>query len=580
MVLRSRRALDTGFRNSLASTRGVSAIAGANNPTDGTGSVATGKGILRSSTRLFLAACLALACAACSSSSTNTGGAPTSGDGGPGPDVVTVPNVGMIAGSKTATMRSFKGIPYAAPPVGPLRWKAPQKAMPLTGVLDATKFGSGCVQDQNPFGMGSTDEDCLFLNVYAPTGKGPYPVMFWIHGGAFLNGESNSYDASELVAQGVVVVTINYRLGMLGFLADPTIDNGTGAASTNYGLLDQQLAMQWVQDHIASFNGDKTNVTIFGESAGGFSVLSQLVLPNAHGLFQKAIVESGAYGDTLQPTPDTANMQGATFETNAKCPTPCTADDLRGLSAADVLAAQDALKLQTLLPSTDGTVIPTAGVGSSLSSGKYEKVPMIEGTNHDEWALFVGLYVIQTNMKLVTQMDYETAAAGTLGVSTQIADSLIAPYPLSSYAMNPNLALTAAGTDFVFACPGRVAAMALSANKPTYAYEFSDENAPELLLPIPPADPTFEYHAAHASELQFLWDLPTPAGSALTSDEQVLKATMVKYWTQFAKTGDPNVSGSPIWPAYTAANDSILTLNTPAANVQVSTSFKADHKCQ
>src|ERR1700722_4748896 len=257
----------------------------------------------RNSIRMFLPVCVVMAFAACSSksSTSNTGDTP-SADAGPVPDVVTVPNVGMVAGSKTATMRSFKGIPYATPPVGPLRWKAPQKAAPLTGVHDATKFGSGCVQDQSPFGTGSTNEDCLFLNVYAPTGSGPYPVMFWIHGGAFLNGQADSYDASELVAQGVVVVTINYRLGMLGFLADSTIDNGAGAAPTNYGLLDQQLAMQWVQDNIASFNGDKTNVTIFGESAGGISVFSPLVMPNAHGLFQKAIVESGAYGNTLQPS--------------------------------------------------------------------------------------------------------------------------------------------------------------------------------------------------------------------------------------------------------------------------------------
>jgi para-nitrobenzyl esterase len=302
-------------------------------------------------------------------------------------------------------------------------------------------------------------------------------------------------------------------------------------------------------------------------------------MPNAHGLFQKAIVESGAYGNTLQPSLATAQMQGQTFETNAMCPSPCTADYLRNLTAAQVLAAQDALKLQTVLPSTDGTVMPTAGVGSSLSSGKYEKVPVIEGTNHDEWALFVGLYLIQNGKKLVTQMDYEAAAEGTLGVSQTIADSLIMPYPLSNYMNNPNLALTAAGTDFVFACPGRVAAQQLSANKPTYEYEFSDQNAPSLLLPIPPADPTFQYHAAHASELQFIWDLPTPMGKELTSDEQALKATMVKYWTQFAKTGDPNGGGNPMWPAYTTASDSILTLDAPAANVKVTTGFKADHKC-
>lgn len=539
---------------------------------------------LHKSSLSFLAGAIAIACAACSSTSGTPymamAAAPPPADGGSEQDIVNVPNVGMIAGSKTATMRSFKGIPYAAPPVGSLRWMPPKKAAPLSGVLDATKFGSGCVQDQNPFGTGSTNEDCLFLNVYAPTGNGTYPVMFWIHGGAFLNGESNEYDPGKLVAQGVVVVTINYRLGILGFLADQTIDNGSGVPSTNYGLLDQQFALQWVQDNIASFNGDKTNVTIFGESAGGFSVHSQLVMPKAHGLFQKAIVESGAYGNTLQPTLATAQMQGTTFETNAMCPSPCTATFLRGLTAADVLKAQDALKLQTLLPATDGTVIPTGGVGMALSSGKYEKVPVMEGTNHDEWALFVGLYLIQSNMKLVTQMDYETAAAATFGVSTSVAQGLIANYPLSNYNNDPNLALIAAGTDFVFACAGRTAAGQLSANKPTYAYEFSDPKAPELLLPIPTADPTFEYKAAHASELQFIWDLPTPTGKELSTDEEALSDTMVKYWTQFAKTGNPNVTGSPNWPAYTTTNDSYMTLNTPAASVQVTTGFKADHKCQ
>jgi para-nitrobenzyl esterase len=217
----------------------------------------------------------------------------------------------------------------------------------------------------------------------------------------------------------------------------------------------------------------------------------------------------------------------------------------------------------------------------ALAGGSYEKVPVMEGTNHDEWALFVGLYVIQTKMKLATEMDYETAAAATFGVSQQVAKSLIANYPLANYMMNPNLALTAAGTDFIFSCPGRTAAMQLSANKTTYAYEFSDQNAPELLLPVPPADPSFKYLAAHASELQFIWNLPTPSsGVTLSADEQALSATMVKYWTQFAKIGDPNITGSPTWPPYTAASDSFLTLNPPAANVRVTTGFKTDHKCQ
>ncbi|HEX4340743.1 MAG TPA: carboxylesterase family protein [Polyangiaceae bacterium] len=521
-----------------------------------------------------------MTCGACGSDGSSGGGGAAGAD-------VTVPGVGTINGAKTSTMRSYKGIPYAAPPVGPLRWKPPQKAAPLAAPLDATKFGSGCAQPKGFFGTDSASEDCLFLNVYAPAGPGPYPVMFWIHGGAFLAGESTEYDPTKLVAEGVIVVTINYRLGMLGFLAHPAIDNGAGMASTNFGLLDQQLALHWVQDNIGSFGGDKNNVTIFGESAGGFSVHSQLVMPGAHGLFQKAIVESGAYGNTLQPTLDTAQMQGASFATAAHCPTPCTADFLRGVSTADVLAAQGSLNLQTVLPAVDGTVIPMGGVGGALTMGTYEKVPMIEGSNHDEWALFVALYMLQTNAMMATQADYEAAAAATFGVSTAIADSLIGQYPLSSYMGDPAAALTAAGTDFVFSCPSRVAATSLSANAPTYAYEFSDENAPELFLPVPTVDPSFKFGAAHASEIQFLWSTaPTMAGAVgsyggpLSADEQALSATMVKYWAQFAKAGDPNIAGAPTWPAYTAATDTMLTFATPATSVAATTAFKTAHKCQ
>ncbi|HVW25281.1 MAG TPA: carboxylesterase family protein [Polyangiaceae bacterium] len=534
--------------------------------------------MLRRKLRGYALSTIVIACTACGSDNGKQGG------GGAG-NVVTVPNVGTLSGTATSTMRSFKGIPYAAPPKGSLRWMPPQKAAPLTGTFDATKFGSGCAQPQSYFGTASNEEDCLFLNVYTPVGTGPYPVMVWIHGGAFLYGESTEYDPTPLVAQGVVVVTLNYRLGMFGFLAHPAIDNGAGVASTNFGLLDQQFALKWVQDNIESFGGDKGNVTIFGESAGGFSVESQLVMPGAHGLFHKAIVESGAYGNgnALEPTLDTAQMQGASFATAAKCPTPCTADFLRNnLSTAEVLTAQNALMLQTVLPASDGTVIPSMGVGTAFASGAFEKVPVIEGSNHDEWALFVGAYLNQTNTKLTTDMDYQTAAAATFGVSSAIAMGLIANYPLSNYMNNPNLALTAAGTDFIFACPMRVAAGQLSAAQvPTFSYEFSDENAPELFLPVPPSDPSFVYGAAHASEIQYLFnmDLASHNGKPFTADQQALSATMVKYWTQFAKTGNPNIAGSPMWPAYTASTDGIMTLNTPAASVQVTTAFKTEHKC-
>jgi para-nitrobenzyl esterase len=183
------------------------------------------------------------------------------------------------------------------------------------------------------------------------------------------------------------------------------------------------------------------------------------------------------------------------------------------------------------------------------------------------------------NVKPTTQTDYETMAAATFGVPATTATAIVAGYPLSSYSGNPELALTAAGTDLIFACANRKAAGDLAAAVPTYAYEFKDQNAPQVLVPPPPADPSFPYHAAHASELQYLFTLPTSVSKPLSADQQALSATMVKFWTEFAKTGNPNPAGSATWPAYAAASDTILTLDTPAASVQPTTAFKTDHKC-
>jgi len=217
---------------------------------------------------------------------------------------VVVTETGPVRGIATGTMQEFRGIPYAEAPVGDLRWRPPQEPARWTGVLDATAFSPHCPQAATPYGTPSTTEDCLFLNVFTPdkTNEGrPHllPVMFWIHGGGLVVGESDGYDPSPLVAQGVVVVTINYRLGELGFLAHPALaaESPTGA-SGNYGLMDQQAALRWVQRNIRAFGGDPDNVTIFGQSAGALSVHSQLASPLAAGLFHKAIVESGAYSLT------------------------------------------------------------------------------------------------------------------------------------------------------------------------------------------------------------------------------------------------------------------------------------------
>src|SRR3984957_8075315 len=212
--------------------------------------------------------------------------------GGQGPASPRGPVVGTASGAvrglASGAVDEFLGIPYAAPPVGALRWQPPQPAASWPGVRDATKFAPHCPQPASPFGQASTSENCLFLNVFTPATGGQHPVMVWIHGGALVTGESDDYSPAGLVADGVTVVTINYRLGALRFLGPPALADANGQ-SGDYGLMDQQAALRWVQRNIAGFGGNPHNVTIFGESAGGLSTLSQVASPQARGLFQRAI---------------------------------------------------------------------------------------------------------------------------------------------------------------------------------------------------------------------------------------------------------------------------------------------------
>src|SRR5215470_11155358 len=270
-------------------------------------------------------------------------GAPTRASAAPKSPVVAT-DKGPVRGVTIGKVQAFLGIPYAAAPIGALRWRPPQEHAGWQGVLDASEFGAHCPQVATPYGKPSTTEDCLFLNVFTPdkTNHGrPHllPVMFWIHGGGLVVGLSDGYDPTKLVAQDVLVVTINYRLGELGFLAHAALaaESPTGAAG-NYGLMDQQAAMRWVRRNIRAFGGDPDNVTIFGESAGGLSVHSQLASPLAAGLFHKAIVESGAYS-LVQPSLSAAEAAGAAFATSAGCADPSTAC-LRSLPVATILAHQ------------------------------------------------------------------------------------------------------------------------------------------------------------------------------------------------------------------------------------------------
>src|SRR5580700_9824711 len=488
---------------------------------------------------------------------------------------------GKAVGSTVAgTIDEFLGIPYAAPPVGPLRWRPPQPAAHWTGVRSATKFGPHCPQTGSPFGLASMSENCLFLNVYAPAGSlrgGSLPVMVWIHGGNLTAGESNDYNPAGLVRDGTVVVTINYRLGALGFLADPALKSRNGS-SGNYGLMDQQAALRWVQQNIRQFGGNPRNVTIFGDSAGCLSVLAQLVSPAARGLFAKAIIESGSYS-LLQPSLTTAEASGEAFAAKAGCGSQTASSQTASTQTASTQTASclRRLPVQTILndqgtvgPDIDGTVL-TQSIGTALASGDFSHVPVIDGTNHDEWRLFIAIFQPLTGP--VTAANYQNMIASTASVSAAEAAVAAAHYPLRNFA-SPAEALGAVGTDAIFACPALTMDRDLSRFTPTFAYEFNDEHAPERFLPPVTG---FSYGAAHASELQYLFHLnESEFPGPLTPQQQRLSASMQRYWTNFARSGSPSGSGEPAWPRF-GGGQRMISLVPPTP--QVETGFAAEHRC-
>ncbi len=471
---------------------------------------------------------------------------------------------GAVRGMSSGLVNEFLGIPYAAPPVGALRWQPPQPAAHWPGVRDATQFAPHCPQPASPFGQASTSEDCLFLNVFTPRSSARHPVMVWIHGGALVTGESDDYNPAKLVADGVTVVTINYRLGALGFLAHPALADANGQ-SGDYGLMDQQAALRWVQRNIARFGGDPRNVTIFGESAGGLSTLAQVASPTARGLFSKAIVESGSYNLT-QASLASAEAAGHAFAAKAGC-SDQTAACLRSLPVSTILANENAAGYT---PNINSEVLPQT-LKTAFATGDFNRVPIINGTNHDEWRLFVALSELEGNP--VTAANYQSMISSTLGVPAAAAAVIAAEYPLSAYP-SPAVALGAVGTDAIFACPALTIDQTVSKFVPTFAYEFNDENAPENFLP----PVSFPYGAAHASEIQYVMDLPTAAfPGTLSAQQQQLATTMKSYWTNFAKRGFPASFGTPFWPHFNNVTQQIQSLVPPAP--QTETTFAAEHKC-
>src|SRR3984957_16296387 len=477
---------------------------------------------------------------------------------------------GLVRGADVAGVDSFLGLPYAAPPTGNLRWRPPRPDAGWSGVRDATQFGPSCPQAASPFAPpGAFSEDCLYLNVYTPAsverGGGGRPVLVWIHGGGLVQDGARDYDGTKLAADGTVVVTINYRLGALGFLAHPALASRPGGAAGNYGLMDQQAALRWVQRNIARFGGDPHDVTLFGESAGGLSTLSQVASPQARGLFQKAVVESGSYDLTQAPL-SAAEAAGEAFATKAGCASQ-TAACLRSLPVSTILADEDTAGYT---PNLNSEVLPES-LGTAFATGDFNGVPIVNGTTHDEWRLFVALDTLEGDP--VTAANYQAMISSTLGVPAAAASVIAAEYPLSAFS-SPSVALGAVGTDAIFACPALTIDQSVSRYVPTFGYEFNDENAPENFLP----PVSFPYGAPHASEIQYLMDLATAAfPGTLSAQQQQLASTMKRYWTDFAKRGFPSSFGTPFWPPFNSATQTMESLVPPAP--QTETDFASTHNC-
>jgi len=474
------------------------------------------------------------------------------------PDELTVQlENGTIHGAKVGGVRQWLGIPYADQPVGDLRWKAPRRAPALTETLETIAYANECPQTLSFAGPSNT-EDCLYLNVWAPSGAHDLPVMVWIHGGAFIFGSGNDkwYAGATLAEQGVILVTINYRLGALGFLAHPALDTDdpTYPTSGNYGLEDQRIALGWVARNIKAFGGDPAKVTVFGESAGGFSACVHYVSPRSSTLFAAAISESGFCTATaLAPGHATASSLGLDLAQHLGCPgtDANAAACLRAVSVDTILAMTglppptsqgpggpfyQTTLLPGAVPNIDGYVIP-GDMLATLEAGSYPARPLLLGTNKDEGTLFHSSVYAKP---VASDADYQAALAIRF-TSANVAP-IIAQYPSSSYA-TPNDALAAVTGDAFFVCPARATARAaLAVGAPVYRYSF--EHA--LENPFMAGLGVF-----HSSELPFVFGNDDYALGKIGTSGAPISQAMIASWTSFAKTGTPGAS----WPAYDLASE-------------------------
>ena len=483
---------------------------------------------------------------------------------------------GQVEGRTTGAVDQWLGLPYARPPAGALRWAPPQPAQSWSGVRSALSYGGRCAQPASGNGPRIDNEDCLYLNVYAPSvipaGK-KLPVMFMIHGGGLTTGAGDQQDGSLLAqSEGIIVVSVNYRLGPLGFLDLPGLSSAV--PDGNFGLADQEAALKWVHANIAGFGGDPSQVAIAGESAGGWSVCALLASPPARGLFARAIMESGSCDSQSGSTAQTGSLA---FARTAGCPDPATAAAcLRGKSEATLLSASGSYQP---LFTYGGPDLPTAPQ-KAVDSGNFAKVPVLMGTNHDEGRTFSQGYAGYT------QAQYTQLVDSTFGA---LAPQVLAHYPWSAYPSPYTAAyaigaiLTDSGTvGGIGGCAEQNLAASLAKNTRTYFFQFDDEHAPGLNNSVP----GYQWGAGHAMELAYLWPSFTNGYSLaaeFTPAQRALSRQMIAYWGAFTKAGSPDAAGQPAWPAYSPAaggRPGLLSLRPGGQSRAITgATFGAQHQC-
>jgi len=490
---------------------------------------------------------------------------------------------GQIKGARSDAnpdVMAFKGVPFAAPPIGDLRWRPPEPVEPWTGLRDATASGSACVQDGFQVGPDvPQSEDCLFLNVWAPRETTEaLPVMVWIHGGGYLfvSGSNPSRDGTHLAAKGVVLVSINYRLNVFGFMAHPALSaESDHDASGNYGLMDMVTALEWVRDNIAAFGGDPGRVTIFGESAGGGAVMSMMLMPQSDGLFHRAIAQSTWINGWDRPLRDrlgdwgSAEAQGAQIAealgaTGADVPAAMRAATAAEVSAAARDGAGNLFTRTGYLwaPNVDGLTIPNDPF-LMYQSGQQHNVPLITGMNENEGSVFTG------QLEIDDVDDFETHVRTVYPI---VADDALAMYQATA----PESARTAIDHlvhDMLIAGPVRTQAVThVKVTSPVWLYHFTR---------VPPTDRGATLGSHHAAEIGYVFGTMKPRRTASeeaqlggsdrganeftgegdwTETDHQLSETMMGYWVQFAATGNPNREGLPAWTEFDALTNQHLTL--------------------